>query len=66
MEEGIVKWFEPSKGYGFIQRKNGEDVFVHYKSIAAEGYRTLSKGDRVQFEIENGPEGKTAVNVCKL
>jgi CspA family cold shock protein len=66
MEEGKVKWFSMTKGYGFIQRAAGEDVFVHFKSIAGEGFRTLEQGDRVQFEIETGPKGLLAKNVCKL
>jgi CspA family cold shock protein len=66
MEEGIVRWFDPAKGYGFIERKGGADLFVHYSSIAGEGYRTLVKGDKVQFEIEKGSHGDTAVNVCRI
>lgn len=66
MEEGTVKWFNASKGYGFIQREAGEDVFVHYKSIMMEGYKTLNQGDRVQFDVEEGPKGLQATNVKKM
>jgi cold shock protein len=66
MEEGTVKWFNASKGYGFIQREAGEDVFVHYKSIIADGYKTLNQGDRVQFDVEDGPKGLQAKNVKKV
>lgn len=60
---GTVKWFNPEKGYGFIARKDGEDVFVHQSSIQAEGYRTLQEGQQVEFDIEQGPKGLKAVNV---
>ena len=66
MEEGTVKWFNATKGFGFIQRASGEDVFVHFKSIVGEGFRALNQGDKVQFEVENGPKGLLAVNVCKI
>ncbi len=66
MEEGTVKWFNASKGYGFIQREAGEDVFVHYKSIMMDGYKTLNQGDRVQFDVEEGPKGLQATNVKKI
>lgn len=66
METGTVKWFNRSKGYGFIQRENGDDVFVHYKAIVGEGYKTLDDGDSVQFEVENGPKGFQAANVKKV
>ncbi len=66
MEEGTVKWFNASKGYGFIQREAGEDVFVHYKSLMMEGYKTLNQGDRVQFDVEEGPKGLQATNVKKI
>lgn len=65
MEEGVVKWFNATKGYGFIQRDNGEDVFVHFKSIAGDGFKTLNQGDRVQFEVQTGPKGLLAINVQK-
>jgi len=66
MEEGTVKWFNTTKGFGFIQRTSGEDVFVHFKSIVGEGFRTLEEGDRVQFEVQSGPKGLLATNVCKV
>lgn len=66
MESGTVKWFNNSKGYGFIEREGGPDVFVHFRSIAGEGYKSLNKGDRVEFEIEDGPKGAQAVNVKKI
>lgn len=66
MEEGTVKWFNAAKGYGFISRKSGEDVFVHYRSITGEGYKTLNEGDKVQFDVEQGPKGLQAVNVKKV
>jgi len=63
MEKGTVKWFNASKGYGFIQRESGDDVFVHFKSIRAEGYKTLRQGDSVQFEIEETDKGLQATDV---
>ena len=66
METGVVKWFNGAKGYGFIKRESGEDVFVHYKSIIGEGYRTLNEGDKVQFVVERGPKGLQASNVSKV
>jgi CspA family cold shock protein len=66
MEKGVVKWFNGTKGYGFIQRESGEDVFVHYKAIVGEGYRTLNEGDKVQFDVERGPKGLQASNVTKI
>jgi CspA family cold shock protein len=65
MEQGTVKWFNNAKGYGFIKRGTGEDVFVHYKSINGEGYKTLKEGDAVEFEVEQGAKGLQAVNVNK-
>jgi CspA family cold shock protein len=65
METGTVKWFNNAKGYGFISRENGEDVFVHYKSVVGEGYKTLNQGDKVQFEVEKGPKGLQAAKVSK-
>jgi len=62
-ETGTVKWFNAAKGYGFIQRDNGEDVFVHYSAIQAEGYRALEEGSRVEFEVTRGQKGLAAVNV---
>lgn len=66
MEQGTVKWFNAAKGYGFISRKNGEDVFVHFKAIVGEGYKTLNEGDSVQFEVEQGPKGLQARDVSKV
>ena len=56
-EKGTVKWFNAAKGYGFIQRENGEDVFVHFSAIQTEGYRSLDEGARVEFEVTKGPKG---------
>ncbi len=66
METGTVKWFNASKGYGFIQHNGGEDVFVHYRAIVGEGYKTLNEGDKVQFEVERGPKGLQASNVSTI
>ncbi len=66
MEKGAVKWFNNAKGYGFIKRASGEDVFVHYKSINGEGYKSLKEGDTVEFDVEQGPKGLQAVNVSKV
>jgi CspA family cold shock protein len=63
MAEGIVKWFNNSKGYGFIEQENGPDVFVHHSGINAMGFKSLNEGDRVTFEIEQGKKGPAAVNV---
>ena len=63
---GTVKWFNSSKGYGFIAREDGEDVFVHYTAISAEGYRTLYEDQRVEFSIEDGPKGPQAVDVVPV
>jgi len=63
--QGMVKWFNNSKGYGFIGRADGPDVFVHYSAISGEGYRTLQEGDPVEFEIVQGPKGPQAANVAK-
>jgi CspA family cold shock protein len=62
---GTVKWFNNSKGYGFIGRDDGPDVFVHYSAITGDGYRTLQEGDPVEFEIVQGPKGPQAANVQK-
>ncbi len=66
MAKGTVKWFNDSKGFGFITSDNGEDVFGHYSSIQAGGFKTLEEGDSVEFETEQGPKGPKAVNVTKL
>lgn len=65
-EEGTVKWYNDAKGYGFIVRERGPDVFVHHASIVAEGFRTLSEGDRVTFDVVEGPKGLEAKNVVKI
>lgn len=66
MANGVVKWFSDKKGYGFIERDEGGDIFVHYSAINAEGFKTLSEGDRVSFDIEEGDRGPAAKNVNKL
>lgn len=66
MAEGIVKWFNDRKGFGFIQRDDGEDVFVHHTAITGSGFRSLSEGDRVSFDVENGPKGFSAKNVERV
>jgi len=63
---GTVKWFNGSKGYGFISREDGDDVFVHYSAIQAEGYRNLKEGQRVEFTIAHGPKGLQATQVIVL
>jgi len=63
---GTVKWFNDSKGYGFLARESGPDVFVHYTAIQAEGFRTLKEGQQVEFSIEEGPKGLQASNVVLL
>ncbi|WP_342430802.1 cold-shock protein [Neobacillus sp. FSL H8-0543] len=65
METGKVKWFNGEKGFGFIERDGGDDVFVHFSAIQGEGYKTLDEGQEVTFEIENGQRGPQAVNVRK-
>ena len=64
-EKGTVKWFNAAKGYGFIQRASGEDVFVHHSAIEMNGYRTLDNGTEVEFEVKQGPKGLQAENVTK-
>jgi len=66
LAEGTVKWFSNEKGYGFLSRPDGDDVFVHHSAIQAEGYRSLSEGQKVEFEIVDGPKGKQAANVRAL
>jgi cold shock protein len=63
---GKVKWFNESKGYGFIEREDGADVFVHYTNITGQGFRTLKENDEVEFETNDGPKGLQAVNVEKV
>jgi cold shock protein len=64
-ENGVVKWFNGAKGYGFIQRSSGEDVFVHFSAIQDSGYRTLNEGEAVEFECQQGPKGLSAANVIR-
>jgi len=66
MLEGTVKWFNDTKGFGFIKQDNGEDVFVHHSAIQAQGFKTLDEGARVSFEIVQGPKGPAAENVTQL
>jgi cold shock protein len=63
---GIVKWFNPDKGYGFITQDGGSDVFVHFSAIQENGYRSLSENDKVQFDVTSGPKGAQAANVRRL
>lgn len=66
MERGTVKWFNAAKGYGFISRQGGEDVFVHFKAIVGDGYKSLEEGDTVEFEVQQGPKGLQAAKVTKV
>ncbi|OQY59022.1 MAG: cold-shock protein [Desulfobacteraceae bacterium 4572_88] len=66
MAEGIVKWFSDKKGFGFIAQEDGNDVFVHHSAINSSGFRSLSEGDRVSFEVEDGPKGPAAANVTRV
>jgi len=66
MEKGTVKWFNGEKGYGFISRENGEDVFVHFSAIQMDGYRNLEEGQTVQFEVVQGEKGPQATNVTRV
>ena len=66
MGEGVVKWFDDKKGYGFIEREEGGDLFVHHSSIDMPGFRTLTEGDRVSFEVGEGQKGPQAINVRKI
>jgi cold shock protein len=65
-ETGVVKWFNDKKGYGFISRDSGSDIFVHHSSILAEGFRTLAEGERVEFAIKQDPKGQAAADVRKV
>ena len=66
MAQGTVKWFSNEKGYGFVERPEGEDVFVHFSAIAMEGYKTLTEGQRVEFEVVQGQKGLQAANVIAI
>ena len=66
MAQGQVKWFNDAKGYGFITQEGGEDVFVHYSAIQAQGFKSLAEGDRVEFEVTRGPKGLQAATVRKV
>ena len=65
-EQGVVKWFNNEKGYGFIRRDSGDDVFVHHSAIQAAGFKSLDEGDRVEFTVTQGPKGAQAQQVVKL
>jgi cold shock protein len=66
MVQGSVKWFNDAKGYGFISQENGEDVFVHFSAVQAQGFKSLAEGDKVEFEVTKGPKGLQAANVRKV
>ena len=66
MEQGTVKWFNAEKGFGFIERENGDDVFVHFSAIQSEGFKSLDEGQKVSFDVEQGARGAQASNVQKL
>ncbi|GAM10121.1 cold shock-like protein CspD [Geobacter sp. OR-1] len=66
MTTGRVKWFNDSKGFGFLEQENGDDVFVHFSAIQSEGFKSLAEGDSVQFEIVKGPKGLQAANVSRI
>ncbi|OCA85265.1 cold shock protein CspC [Pseudobacillus wudalianchiensis] len=66
MEQGTVKWFNAEKGFGFIERANGDDVFVHFSAIQSDGFKSLDEGQKVTFDVEQGPRGAQAANVQKV
>ncbi len=66
MPQGTVKWFSNQKGYGFITQDDGKDIFVHYSAIQGDGFKTLEEGQRVEFEITQGPKGEQATNVSRI
>ncbi|OHB88124.1 MAG: cold-shock protein [Planctomycetes bacterium RIFCSPHIGHO2_02_FULL_40_12] len=66
MQNGTVKWFSDSKGFGFISQENGDDVFVHHTAIQSDGFKSLSEGDQVEFEVEQGQKGSKATKVVKI
>jgi CspA family cold shock protein len=66
VSNGTVKWFNDAKGFGFISQENGEDVFVHFSAIQADGFRSLAEGDRVEFDVVKGPKGYQAANVRRV
>lgn len=66
MVNGTVKWFNDSKGFGFLEQENGEDVFVHFSAISGDGFKSLTEGDRVRFEVTKGPKGLQAANVTRV
>ncbi len=66
MANGTVKWFNDSKGFGFLEQENGDDVFVHFSAINGDGFKSLSEGDRVSFDLVKGPKGLQAANVTRI
>ena len=66
MEEGTVKWFNDAKGFGFIEQDNGNDIFVHFSAIKGDGFKSIQEGERVQFDVVNGPKGPAADNVAAI
>ena len=66
MAQGSVKWFNDAKGFGFISQEGGEDVFVHFSAVQAQGFKSLAEGDKVEFEVTKGPKGLQAANVRKI
>ncbi len=66
MAKGTVKWFNESKGFGFITSENGNDIFVHYSSVQGKGFRSLTEGEKVTFDVEEGQKGPKAINVVRL